>query len=41
MPPCPGIIFAKSFTFNALLKPDAKNPPKGAIKLANSDNVNE
>jgi hypothetical protein len=33
-PPCPGIVSAKSFILIALFKPLAKNPPKGAIKLA-------
>lgn len=34
MPPCPGIESPKSFTLNARLKPDAKNPPKGATSEA-------
>lgn len=32
---------AKSFTFIALLKPDAKKPPNGAITDANSDSTRE
>ena len=35
MPPWPGIMSAKSLIFKALLNPLAKNPPNGAIKLAN------
>jgi hypothetical protein len=27
--------------FKALLNPEAKNPPKGAIKLANNDKIIE
>ena len=41
IPPCPGIIFAKSFIFKARLNPEAKNPPKGEIKLANKLNTRE
>eukprot|EP00345_Euplotes_harpa_P001511 CAMPEP_0168321102 /NCGR_PEP_ID=MMETSP0213-20121227/2065_1 /TAXON_ID=151035 /ORGANISM="Euplotes harpa, Strain FSP1.4" /LENGTH=87 /DNA_ID=CAMNT_0008322677 /DNA_START=1 /DNA_END=264 /DNA_ORIENTATION=+ len=35
MPPCPGMESPKSLILNALLKPDAKNPPKGAQRLEN------
>jgi len=35
-PPWPGIQFAKSLIFRARFKPEAKNPPKGPIRLANS-----
>lgn len=34
IPPCPGIACPKSLTESALLNPDAKNPPKGAIRDA-------
>lgn len=30
-PPWPGIMSPKSLILNARLKPEAKNPPKGAI----------
>lgn len=36
-PPCPGMASPKSLIFKALLTPEAKNPPKGAIKEANKD----
>jgi len=35
MPPCPGILSPKSLILKALLRPLAKNPPKGAIREAN------
>lgn len=34
IPPWPGIECPKSLMLNALLKPDAKNPPKGATRDA-------
>lgn len=34
-PPCPGMVSPKSLILMARLNPDAKNPPKGAIKLTN------
>jgi len=36
IPPCPGIVVPKSLILNALLNPDAKNPPKGAMMLENN-----
>jgi hypothetical protein len=39
MPPCPGMVSAKSLILRALLNPEAKKPPKGAMKLANRLNV--
>lgn len=33
-PPCSGIKVEKSLIFKALLSPEPKNPPKGAMKLA-------
>lgn len=41
MPPCPGIIYPKSLTYNALLNPEAKKPPKGPIKDANRLKIRE
>jgi hypothetical protein len=41
MPPCPGMISAKSLTLIALLNPEAKNPPKGATKLAKREKTSE
>jgi hypothetical protein len=35
------MISEKSLTLIALLKPEAKNPPKGAITLAKKDNIRE
>ena len=35
------MISAKSFTFIALLKPEAKNPPKGAITDAKRERIKE
>lgn len=34
-PPCPGILSEKSFILSPLFRPEAKNPPKGAITAAN------
>ena len=34
IPPCPGIVSPKSLMRKALLTPDAKKPPKGAIREA-------
>lgn len=34
MPPCPGIVSPKSLMRKARLTPDAKKPPKGAIREA-------
>lgn len=34
MPPCPGMLSPKSLMPNARLKPEAKNPPKGATSEA-------
>lgn len=34
-PPWPGIDYPKSLILKALLTPEAKNPPKGAISEAN------
>ena len=36
IPPCPGIEVPKSLILNALLNPEAKNPPKGAHTLENT-----
>lgn len=36
-PPWPGIVSAKSFTLKALLKPLARNPPKGAMIEQNKE----
>lgn len=33
-PPCPGMLSEKSFIFKLLFKPDAKNPPNGAMHAA-------
>ena len=41
IPPCPGIDAPKSFILNALLNPDAKNPPKGAHMLENKAIISE
>jgi hypothetical protein len=35
------MISAKSLTLIALLKPEAKNPPKGAMTLAKIERTNE
>lgn len=35
IPPCPGMVFAKSLILKALLNPLAKKPPNGPIKDAN------
>lgn len=40
MPPCPGMEFPKSLILKALLKPEAKNPPKGAKVQAKSAMTN-
>lgn len=34
MPPCPGMLWPKSLMSKARLKPEAKNPPKGATSDA-------
>ena len=34
MPPCPGIDSPKSLTLKVRLRPEAKKPPKGAIREA-------
>jgi len=37
IPPWPGIISPKSLILNALLNPEAKNPPKGPMIEAKRD----
>ena len=34
IPPCPGMMSPKSLILNALLKPEAKKPPKGPMMEA-------
>ena len=34
MPPCPGIDSPKSLTLKVRFRPEAKKPPKGAIREA-------
>ena len=35
MPPCPGIESPKSLTLKVRFRPEAKKPPKGAMREAN------
>ena len=37
-PPCPGIVFAKSFILYALFIPEARNPANGDINDTNTAN---
>ena len=37
IPPCPGMMSPKSLILNALLKPEAKKPPKGPMMEAKRD----
>ena len=37
IPPCPGMMSPKSLILKALLKPEAKKPPKGPMMEAKRD----
>mmetsp|Transcript_160 Transcript_160/g.614 ORF Transcript_160/g.614 Transcript_160/m.614 type:complete len:115 (-) Transcript_160:891-1235(-) len=41
IPPCPGMVAAKSLILNARLNPEAKKPPNGATALAKVPSASE
>ncbi len=41
MPPCPGIEWPNSLILKGRFRPDAKKPPKGAIREAKDAKITE